>query len=139
MLGWFVGLSIVGDDGFRSPFFEGLMKTIVSFGAACAGVYGMALIVHALAPKFGAQDEFGQAFKVAAFFPTPGWIGTTFLVLPALWFVALIGWLYSLYLLYIGLPKLMKPAADKSMNYVLAAVGCSVAIGIAVFVIRWAV
>ena len=135
----FIGLSIIGSDGIRAPFFGGLLQVIVSFGAACAGVYVVALIINALAPQFGAKDEFGQAFKLAAFFPTAGWVGSTFLVLPALWFLALIGWLYSLYLLYVGLPKLMKPAAEKSMTYVGAVIGCSVVIGILVSLIRWSI
>src|SRR5689334_9555652 len=53
----FIGASIVGSDGFRAPFFGGLMQAIISLGLGCAAVYGMALIVNALAPQFGAQDE----------------------------------------------------------------------------------
>jgi hypothetical protein len=136
VLATFVGLSIIGTDGARAPFFAGLVQAVLSLGVVCAWVYAMALVINALAPQFGAKEEFGQAFKVAAFFPTAAWVGSLFLVLPALWFVALIGWLYSLYLLYVGLPKLMKPAADKSMTYVYAVIGCSVVLGILVFVIR---
>ncbi|MBI1211940.1 MAG: DUF1282 domain-containing protein [Alphaproteobacteria bacterium] len=132
----FVGGAVIGSG---TPFFGGLMQAVVSLGAACAAVYALALIINALGPQFGAEDEFGQAFKVAAFFPTAGWLASVFLVLPALWFMALIGWLYSLYLLYVGLPKLMKPAPDKSMTYLLAVIGCSVVLGVLVFLIRWAV
>ena len=139
VLATFIGLSIVGADGYREPFFGGLIQAVVFLAAMCAGVYAIALIINALAPQFGATDEFGQAFKVAAFFPTIGWVGSIFLVYPALWLVALIGWLYSLYLLYVGLPKLMKPAADKSMTYVLTVIGSSAVVFILVFLVRRAI
>jgi hypothetical protein len=93
----------------------------------------MALIINALAPQFGAKQDMGQAFKVAAYTPTASWVGSLFVILPMLWFMALIGGLYSLYLLFVGLPKLMKPAADKAMIYTLAVIGCMIGVGIVVF------
>ena len=132
-LAGFIGSAIVGVAGFRAGFASALIQAVVSVGLNCAMVYIVAQIIHALAPQFGAKPEFGQAFKVAAYFPTAGWVGAMFMVFPALWFVALIGWLYSLYLLFVGLPKLMKPAADKAMIYTLAVIGASIAVGIVVF------
>jgi hypothetical protein len=129
-LAGFIGLSIIGIGGFRVGFVTGLVQAVLSLGLACAMVYVMALIINALAPQFGAKEDFGQAFKVAAFAPTASWIGGLFMVIPALWFMALIGGLYSLYLLFVGLPKLMKPAADKSLIYTLAVIGCMIVIGI---------
>lgn len=129
-LAGFIGTSIVGIGGFRIGFLTGLMQAIVSVGLACALVYVMALIINALAPQFGAKEEFGSAFKVAAFAPTASWVGGMFMIIPALWFMALIGGLYSLYLLFVGLPKLMKPAADKSLIYTLAVIGCMIVIGV---------
>jgi hypothetical protein len=133
----FVGTAIVGVGGFRVGIASALIQAIVSVGLSCAMVYIMAQIITALAPQFGAKQEFSQAFKVAAYFPTAGWVASLAMVLPQLWFVALIGWLYSLYLLFVGLPKLMKPAADKSMIYTLAAIGCSIVVGLVLsYVVR---
>ncbi len=90
----FVGTAIVGfGGGFRIGIASGLIQAVVSVGLSCAMVYIMAQVINALAPQFGAKQEFGQAFKVAAYFPTAGWVGTLFMVIPALWFLALIGWL----------------------------------------------
>jgi hypothetical protein len=138
-LAGFIGLSIVGIDGYRIGFGSGLVRAILSFGGACAMVYVMALVINALAPQFGAKEEFGSAFKVAAFTPTASWVGGLFMIIPNLWFVALIGALYSLYLLFVGLPKLMKPAADKALIYTLAVIGASIVIGIVLFYIARAI
>jgi hypothetical protein len=136
-LAGFIGMSIVGVAGFRIAFLSGLIQAVISLGLACALVYVMALIINALAPQFGAKEEFGQAFKVAAYAPTASWIGGLFMIIPALWFMALIGGLYSLYLLFVGLPKLMKPAADKSLIYTLAVIGCMIVIAIVFsFIVR---
>jgi hypothetical protein len=95
----------------------------------------VALIIDLLGPQFGAARNFGQAFKVAAYAPTASWVANFFMIIPMLWFVALIGGIYSLYLLYVGLPKLMKPAADKALIYTLAVIGCMIVIGVVAFAI----
>jgi Yip1 domain len=120
-----VGLMIIG-----VPIVTALESAILNVALSAGSVYVMALIIDALATQFGAKQDFGQAFKVAAYSPTAAWVGSFFMILPVLWFVALIGGLYSLYLLFVGLPKLMKPAADKAMIYTLAVIGCMIVIGI---------
>lgn len=126
----FIGTSLIGIGGFRIGLGSGIVQAIISVAVSCGAVYVMALIINALAPQFGAKQDMGQAFKVAAFAPTASWVGNMFMILPMLWFVALIGGLYSLYLLFVGLPKLMKPAADKAMIYTLAVIGCMIVVGV---------
>ena len=134
-LAGFIGTSLIGVGGFHVGLVSGLIAAIVSVAAAAGFIYVMALIIDALAPQFGAKQEFGQAFKVAAYTPTASWVAGMFMILPMLRLVALIGVLYSLYLLFVGLPKLMKPAADKAMIYTLAVIGCMIVIGVVAFAI----
>jgi hypothetical protein len=124
----FLAVLIVGGG-----FVLALKAAVFSFVLGAAMVYVVALIIDGLAPQFGAKSEFGQAFKVAAYSPTASWVGGIFVIIPFLGgLIALIGALYSLYLLYLGLPKLMKPAADKAMIYTLAVIGVMIVIGIVV-------
>jgi hypothetical protein len=97
-------------------------------------VYVLAWIIAALAPTFKGEKNFLKAFTVAAFSMTASLVGSFFAILPALsWLIALIGGLYSLYLLYKGLPVLMKTPSDKAMGYtvvvVIAAIVCNVIVG----------
>ncbi len=95
-------------------------------------VYVLAIVVNALAPTFGATPDMGQAFKLAAYSPTASWVAGLLMIVPVLGILAIVGGLYSLYLLYIGLPKLMKPAPDKAMPYTLSVIGMMIVIGIVI-------
>ena len=129
----FIGMSIVGFSGLgvsvRVPFFSGLASGILIFVLSLASVYVLALVIDALAPSFGAEKNFPQAFKVAAYAPVAMWLSSVFTLIPALAALGLVG-LYSLYLLYIGLPKLMKPAEDKTIGYVIAVVVVGIVLGL---------
>ena len=121
-----IGISVVGMNvgfgTFRMPAGAALGQAILQVLLGMAGVYITGLVINALAPQFGGTQDAGQAFKVAAYSPTASWVAGIVMILPQLGIVALIGSLYSLYLLYIGLPKLMKPAEDKAMIYTIAVV-----------------
>jgi hypothetical protein len=133
----FVGFSLIGMSGFgatyRMPIAAGVAHMIVSYVLALGMVYVLALIIDALAPTFGGQKNFMQAFKVAAFAPTASWLAGIFYLIPALGILAVIGGLYSLYLLYTGLAPLMKAPEDKSIAYtvvvIIAAIVLSVVVG----------
>lgn len=85
-------------------------------------VYVVALIINALAPSFGGQQDQLKAFKVAAYSSTAGWVAGIFGIIPMLGWLALIGGLYGLYLLYLGLPVLMRVAQDKAVGYVVVVI-----------------
>ena len=81
-------------------------------------------------PNFGANKNFNQALKVAAYTPTASWVAGVFMIIPLLGILALVGSIFSLYLLFVGLPKLMKPAADKGTTYTIVAIVVAIVAGI---------
>lgn len=89
---------------------------VVSYLLTLAMVYVLALIIDALAPSFGGQKNPLQAFKVAAYSGTAGWLAGVFQLIPALAWLGIVG-LYSIYLMYRGLPLLMKVPEDKALGY----------------------
>jgi hypothetical protein len=113
---------VVFGVGFWSPHYRPsivwtAINAVVTYAMALGGVYVMALIIDALAPSFGGQKNQVQAFKVAAYSSTAAWLAGVFQLVP--WFGILgIAGLYSLYLLWKGLPKLMKAPEDKATGYV---------------------
>ena len=107
-----------------------ILHTIVDFAFSLGAVYVFALIIDYLAPQFGGQKNFHQAFKLAAYMPTAAWVGGIFEILPGIGgIVHVIGALYSLYLLFLGLPVLMKPPSEKATTYTLVAIICAVVVG----------
>ena len=95
---------------------------ITMFILSVIGVFVCAWVINALAPSFGATQNMHQAIKVSAYSSTAVWVAGIFNLMPALAFVGIIGGLYSLYLLYMGLPMLMKSGADKAMPYTVVVI-----------------
>jgi hypothetical protein len=131
----FIGGSIVGRSlpfigTYRIPFASGLAMAVFMLVMAVVGVYILSFIINALAPTFGAQQDSAQAFKVAAYSYTPAWVAGVFQILPALGtLLGFLGALYGLYLLYLGLPRLMKCPQDRALGYTAVVVVCAIVVG----------
>jgi hypothetical protein len=116
--------------GFGFATLQVLLTQIV---LGLLGVYVVAFVINALAPTFGATADMGQAFKLSAYAPTAAWVGGIFAIVPLVGgVVAIAGALYSLYLVYVGLPKLMRPPEDKVIVYTLAIIGVMIVIYLAI-------
>ena len=130
----FIGYSLFGISVFgttyRVPVGAGLTTAIVSYVLVLAGTYVLALIIDALAPTFNGQRNQIQALKVAAYSSTASWVAGVFALIPGLRILTLLG-LYSCYLLYLGLPVLMKTPRDRALVYT----GIVIIAAIVVFVI----
>jgi len=101
----------------------GLGLAIVTFVFAILTVIGLALLVNALAPSFGGEQNTAQAFKLAVYASTAAWLGGFLLILPGLgWLLMFVAALYSYYTFYLGLPVLMKCPKEKTLSYFLVIV-----------------
>jgi hypothetical protein len=133
----FIGFSLIGfgfgGASYRMPIGAGVAHMVVQYLLSLGAVYVLALIVDALAPNFGGQKNFMQALKLSAFAPTASWLAGVFSILPTLSIIGALLGLYSLYLLYVGLPILMKSPEDKTIPYlvvvIIAAIVLFVVIG----------
>lgn len=109
------GFSFLGIT-YRPSIISSVEAALIGYASALVGVFILALVIDALAPNFGATKNAVSAMKVAAFSATAMFIVGVVQILPSLFILAFLG-LYSLYLLWIGLPLLMKPPADKAVAY----------------------
>ncbi len=135
----FVGNSIIGHSNFlignyRMPIFAGLGIAVLTFVMAFVAVFVLSLIINALAPTFGGEKNSAQALKVAVYSYTPAWIVGIFHLIPWLGILTVLG-LYALYLLYLGLPKLMKSPEDKAVGYTAVVVICGIVLAIVIGVL----
>jgi Yip1 domain len=90
---------------------------VAAYVLALLSVFVLSRIISLLAPGFGGQRNDVQALKAAAYASTAAWVGGVFQILPALGLVSLLFSVYSLVLLYIGLPIMMKVPKDRAMGY----------------------
>jgi len=98
------------------------------------GCFVLALIVNALAPSFGGQKDSVQALKVVAYSYTASWVAGIAVLLPALGIlIMLVGLIYGIYLLYLGLPPTMKCPPEKAGAYTAVTLVCALIIGVLVF------
>ena len=129
----FIGRTLVGTTlpfvgTYRQPIVSGLVMACFGFVMALVGVFIVSLIVDALAPTFGGQKSSSQALKVAVYSYTPAWIAGVLQIVPVLGILGFFAALYGIYLLYLGLPRLMKNPDDKSIVYTLVVVVCAIVI-----------
>jgi len=112
----------------------GVVVAVLSYVSSLAAVFIMALIIDALAPSFGAQKSQIQALKLAVYSYTASWVAGILNIVPLLGILVLVAGLYGLYIMYLGLPKLMKSPADKTVGYfvvtILVAIVVNIIIGI---------
>lgn len=117
----FLGGQLFGFSAFGVTFKPALMpalgNALAQYVIGLVGVWVLAVIIDWLAPSFSATKSKDAAMKVAAYSYTASWIGGIFLLAPSLGAIGILVGLYSLYLLWVGLPIVMKPAADKATTY----------------------
>lgn len=119
---------------FRPSLAASISRAVVAYVLSLVGVFVLALIIDGLAPTFGGTRDRVKAFKVAVYSSTAMWVVGIFSLLPPVSALQIIG-IYSVYLLYVGLPKLMKAAADKALGYAIAVIVADIVIFVVVGVI----
>jgi len=124
---WIVVVSVPIVGTVRVGFVSGLVSAVVQYALTFVMVYVMALIIDALAPTFSGQKNQANALKLAVYSMTPAWIAGVFSLIPGLALLGILG-LYSVYLLWVGLPLLMKVPNEKATGYVAAVVVCAIVI-----------
>lgn len=135
-LAGFIGMSLFGFSMMgvtvRVPLVSGLAQMLTGYVLSLAMVFIVALITDALAPSFGGRKSQISALKLVAYGSTAGMVGGIFSLIPALSILGLVAGLYSIYLIYLGLPILMKCPAEKTLAYTAVIVVCALIAGMVV-------
>jgi hypothetical protein len=119
-----IGATMPGLGGVRASLIDGFFGAIFGYLATFAIVLLLGLIIDLLAPLYGGRRNFDSAFKLAVYSYTPLWLAGIFLLLPGLRFLVLTG-CYGVYLLALGLPRMMKSSEQKSATFVTVIVACA--------------
>jgi hypothetical protein len=138
--GSIIGISIPFAGTVRIGVGLGLGQMLLTYALSLVMIYVMALIIDALAPTFGGQKNQIQSLKAAAYAYTAAWVAGIAQILPWLGMLIVIaGAIYSIYLLYLGLPHTMKAPADKAAGYTAVVIIIAIVLGIVVGTITAAV
>jgi hypothetical protein len=131
----FIRMSVIGVNlpfggTIRTPFVSGLFSSVLTFAMGLIGLFLVGLIINMLAPTFGGQRDQRQALKTAAYALTPAWLGTALTFLPWGALLQLCAGIYGIYVLYLGLPVMMRAKQTSSGGYTASVVVCSILVGI---------
>lgn len=115
--GSIIGYSMFGAS-IKVPFMTGISSMILTYVATLAVVYIVALVVDALAPSFAGEKNFVQALKLVAYAYTASWVASVAVILPVIGtLLAIAGGIYGIYLIYLGLPHVMKCPPERAGVY----------------------
>lgn len=132
----FIGQMVFGYSAFgvtfRPPLGFALSGAITAYVGALVGIFAMMHVFNLLAPNFGGQKNEVQAMKVAAYSCTAIWVAGVLAIVPSLATIGVLLGLYSLYLLWIGAPRLMRVPEDKAATYTISAIVATILVFIVV-------
>ncbi|HET7674130.1 MAG TPA: Yip1 family protein [Gammaproteobacteria bacterium] len=126
-----IGNSVVGvtlpfvGGHYRVPLGNSIGYAVLAYVLTLVGAFVLALVIETLAPNFGGVKDRTQALKVVAYSWTPSWIVAVVQIFPGsilLGLLALAAGIYGLYLLYLGLPPVMKSPPERAVGYTAASV-----------------
>lgn len=128
-----IGISMPFGGTARIGIGAGLSQLVLGYVLTLVMIYVIALIIDALAPTFGGQKDQLQAFKAATYAYTASWIAGIAHILPGVGaLIVILGGLYGIYLLYLGLPHTMKCPEGKAAGYTAVTVIVAIVLGVVV-------
>ncbi len=126
-----IGISVPFAGNVRMPMASSLTAALMGFVFSIVGMFLLALIVNAWAPFFNGRRSLAESLKVAAYAAVPGWIGSFFGILPVLGvLIGLLAGLYCIYVLYLGLPIVMRAPKERAVGYTVAVILTGMLLGI---------
>jgi hypothetical protein len=114
--------TLIGDLVFYSFFGFGgyaFAIAITTYILDIVGVFVIGFVIWKLAPSFGTTTDQSKATLLAAFVYTPVFLISIFDIIPIISGITILGLIYGLYILYIGLPIMLGTKPDKVLTYVI--------------------
>lgn len=117
----FVAWTVLGFGSFgvtvRLPLASGLGLMVTQYGLSLVMIFAWGWLITQLAPTFGGQAHLINGLKLTVYASTPAMLAGIFGAMPGLGFLSLVGGIYALYLVYQGLPVLMKNPTERTPVY----------------------
>ena len=106
------------DQGFRVPATDIFAAAATTLFASIASVFTLAGIFVLLAPYYGSTRDYRVALQVATYGAVPVLLAGATLVLPVMALVALIGFMHSLYLYWLGARQVLLVTRNQQAEFV---------------------
>lgn len=123
----------IGDEVLRPSLDNALVSAVVTWVVSVALVFVLGLIVNVVAENFDADRDELNAQKLAAYSLTPAFLSGVFSLWPPLWWLSLFALAAMVFLLYRGLPILMKAPVERALGYAATVTIAALVAGIVLF------
>ena len=129
-IAYFIGTSqvgwVIGTKSVRLSTESALHIAALTYLTLLVGVFAMGKAIHWMSLTYGAQQNLPQSIALAAYTATPLFLTGIALIYPILWLdllIALMALAYTIYLLYIGVPIMMKISQERGFLFASAVMG----------------
>lgn len=130
---WYYGVTVAGwtvgtfsDNPLRISVASATPIIILFYLAMIAGTIFIGSMIHWMSVTYEATSTPARAIKLATYTSTPLFIAGLIGFAPVLWLDLIIGTLagcYTIYLLYVGIPRVMHVSEDRGYLFASAALG----------------
>jgi Yip1 domain len=110
------------DGGYRVPAEQIFAAAATTLFASIASVFALAAIFVMLAPFYGSTRDYRVALAVATYGAIPVLLAGATLVLPVMALVAVIGFVHTLYLYWLGAKQVLHVARSEQAEFVAISV-----------------
>jgi hypothetical protein len=121
LLGYIIGYGVFW-FAWGGVFGASVGAGIAYYIIAIIGIIFFGYIFNALAQNFKSKQNQMLALKLVSYAATPWLLAGIFFIIPAAWFIAPLGALYGLYILYLGIPVFMETPKDQQIPYLIVAI-----------------
>jgi hypothetical protein len=119
-----IGITLIGIrmpmGVMRVPFLGSLLGAVVGYVLHLAGLFLGAWIIKLLATYFKSKSDLTLAAKVVIYSMTPYWVIGILNIIPGLGVISLLAGLYGIYLMFLGLPVILKTPSDKVVLFLIS-------------------
>jgi hypothetical protein len=121
-----VQLTFFGHTGLPAA----IVVMVLSYALSLLGLVIQGGIFNILSPSFGGERNFVQAMKLAIYPQTAACVAGVLTIFPLTGIVVIAAGIYGLYILWLGLPRLMKVPQDKAVGYVILSLLLALAVNV---------
>ena len=117
----------------QGDIWQAILRAAITWVVSVALVFLLGILINALAETFEADRNDLAAQKVAAYSLTPSFLSGVFSLWPPLWWVSLFALAAMVFLMYRGLPILMKAPQERALSYAATVTIAAMVAGIVLF------
>jgi hypothetical protein len=110
-----------------------VIRAVITWLVSIALVFFLGVLVSAVAENFDADKDDLAAQKIAAYSLTPAFLSGVFGLWPPLWWLSLFALAAMVFLMFRGLPILMKAPQDRAVAYAATVTIATMVAGIVLF------